>query len=58
MSVRLLLTDEVWNQLSLILNEIKRKDGRRPVISDRLFIEAILYIARTGIPYRDLPKGR
>lgn len=46
MSVRLLLTDEVWNQLSLILNEIKRKDGRRPVISDRLFIEAILYIAR------------
>ena len=56
MSVRLLLTDEVWNQLSLILNEIKRRDGRRPVISDRLFIEAILYIARTGIPYRDLPK--
>ena len=55
MSVRLLLTDEVWNQLSLILNEIKRKDGRRPVINDRLFIEAILYIARTGIPYRDLP---
>jgi len=46
MSVRLLLTDEVWNQLSLILNEIKRKDGRRPVISDRLFIETVLYIAR------------
>ena len=56
MSVRLLLTDEVWNEIKLILNEIKRKDGRRPVISDRLFIEAVLYIARTGIPYRDLPK--
>jgi len=55
MSVRLLLTDEVWNELSLILNEIKRKDGRRPVISDRMFIEAVLYIARTGIPLRDLP---
>ena len=55
MSVRLLLTDEIWNELSLILSEIKRKDGRPPVISDRLFIEAVLYIARTGIPYRDLP---
>ncbi|MBC8233999.1 transposase, partial [bacterium] len=56
MSVRLLLTDETWKQLKLILNEIKRKDGRRPIISDRLFIEAILYIARSGIPSRDLPK--
>ena len=55
MSVRLLLTDEVWNKLSLVLDEIKRKDGRRPVISDRQFIEAVLYIARTGIPFRDLP---
>ena len=55
MSVRLLLTDEVWEELELILNEIKRKDGRPPVISDRLFIEAVLYIARTGIPFRDLP---
>ena len=26
------------------------KVGRPPVISDRLFIEAVLYIARTGIP--------
>ena len=55
MSVRLLLTDEVFNEIKLILDEIKRRDGRRPVISDRRFIEAILYIARTGIPYRDLP---
>ena len=55
MSARLLLSDETWNQLKFILNEIKRKDGRRPVISDRMFIEAVLYIARTGIPYRDLP---
>jgi len=56
MSVRLLLSNAVWNDIKSILNEIKRKDGRRPVISDRMFIEAVLYIARTGIPYRDLPK--
>jgi len=46
----------IFRRPKLLLNEIKRKDGRRPVISDRLFIEAVLYIARTGIPYRDLPK--
>ena len=55
MSVRLLLTDEIWDEISSVLNEIKRKDGCPPVISDRQFIEAILYVARTGIPWRDLP---
>ena len=55
MSVRLLLTDEVWKQLQSALDEVKRKDGRPPTISDRAFIEAVLYVARTGIPWRDLP---
>ncbi len=55
MSVRLLLTDEIWKTMQSVLNEIKSKVGRPPVISDRLFIEAVLYVARTGIPWRDLP---
>ncbi len=55
MSVRLLLTDSIWKRIEKVLNEIKNKVGRPPVISDRLFIEAVLYIARTGIPWRDLP---
>ncbi len=50
MSVRLLLTDSIWKRIEKVLNEIKSKVGRPPDISDRMFIEAVLYIARTGIP--------
>ena len=57
MSVRLLLTDSIFRRLEKTLNEIKSKVGRPPDISDRMFIEAVLYIARTGIPWRDLPES-
>jgi transposase len=55
MSVRLSLTDAIRKRIEQVLNDIKRKVGRPRVISDRLFIEAVLYVARTGIPFRDLP---
>ncbi|MCZ6676298.1 MAG: transposase [Candidatus Poribacteria bacterium] len=55
MAVRLLLTDETWSEFESILLEVKRKVGRPPDLSDKMFIEAVLYIARTGIPWRDLP---
>ena len=55
MSVRLLLTDSIWNRIEAILTEVKSKAGRPPDISDRMFLEAVLYVARTGIPWRDLP---
>jgi transposase len=54
-SVRLLLTDEAWDEMATILAEIKHKAGRPPEQSDRMFIEAVLYRVRTGIPWRDLP---
>ena len=53
--VRLLLTDEAWQELAVILEKVKHKAGSPPRQSDRMFIEAVLYIARTGIPWRDLP---
>jgi transposase len=31
------------------------KGGQRPALPDRDFFEALLYLARTGIPWRDLP---
>jgi putative transposase len=55
MSVRLLLTDEVWAKIAAILATIKSRAGSPPALSDRLFIEAVLYLARTGTPWRDLP---
>ncbi len=54
--VRLLLTDEIWARLVLIIKEVKSAAGAPPETSDRLFVEAVLYRTRTGIPWRDLPK--
>jgi putative transposase len=55
-SERLVLTDEAWEDIAKVLAEIKHKAGRPPEHSDRMFIEAVLYVARTGIPWRDLPE--
>ena len=56
MSVRLLLTDEAWAEIAPILTAIKSRAGSPPVLSDRMFIEAVLSLARTGTPWRDLPE--
>jgi transposase len=55
MSVRLLLTDEAWAELAPVIASLKSRAGSPPALSDRLFIEAVLYLARTGTPWRDLP---
>jgi transposase len=55
MSVRLLLTDKAWEQIAAILALVKHPAGSPPVLSDRMFIEAVLYVARTGLPWRDMP---
>ena len=56
MSVRLRLTDEAWAEISAILVTLKSRAGSPPALTDRLFIEAVLYLARTGLPWRDLPE--
>jgi transposase len=55
-SERLVLTDDAWEDIAKLLEELKNKAGRPPEQSDRMFIEAVLYVARTGIPWRDLPE--
>ena len=57
MSVRLLLTDAAWAEIAPILAAIKSRAGSPPVLSDRMFLEAVLYLARTGTPWRDLPEA-
>ena len=56
MAVRLLLTDEAWAAIAPILAAIKSRAGSPPVLSERMFIEAVLSLARTGTPWRDLPE--
>jgi transposase len=55
MPVRMLLTDAAWAEIEPILAALKNKAGSPPELSDRQFMEAVLYLARTGIPWRDLP---
>jgi transposase len=53
---RLLLTDEIWGRLAEALKGLKSRAGAPPKQSDRDFIEAVLHLARTGEPWRDLPE--
>src|SRR5262245_37128559 len=53
---RLLLTDATWDRLAAALAEVKSRAGAPPKQSDREFIEAVLHVARTGEPWRDLPQ--
>ena len=48
------LTDEQWARLRTLLP--KRRQGPRSKIGDREFINAVLFRARTGVPWRDLPE--
>ena len=54
--VRLLLTDKSWEALEDIIDDVKSAAGAPPETTDRVFVEAILYRARVGCPWRDLPK--
>ena len=55
--MRLLLTNPMWELLGPMVENAKRsKAGAKPEISERKFLEAILYLTRTGVPWRDLPK--
>jgi transposase len=50
---RLVIDDQMWNRLSPLLPQ--RPKGGRPSKDNRLFIEAVCWIIRTGAPWRDLP---
>ena len=40
-----------------MLRDLNPAAGRPPGLSDRMFIKAVLYQARTGTPWRDLPEA-
>ena len=54
--MRYMLTDDLWAILGPRVEAAKRfRGGKPPVLPDRMFFEAVLYWARTGVPWRDLP---
>jgi len=48
------LTEAQWRRLQKVLPP--RKTGPESTLGDRLFIEAVLFRAKTGHPWRDLPE--
>lgn len=55
MSKRHELTDEQWERLQPLLPPQKPKTGR-PAEDHRRIINGILWVIRTGAPWRDLPE--
>lgn len=54
--MRYLLTDDLWAAMEpLVLKAKRHKGGQPPALPERDFFEALLYLARTGVPWRDLP---
>jgi transposase len=46
------LTDQQWHRLEPLLP----RHGRRSTRGDRTFINAVLFLMKTGCPWRDLPE--
>ena len=49
------LTDEHWDRIKDLLPG-KQGDSGRSGKDNRLFVDAVLFVAKTGIPWRDLPE--
>jgi putative transposase len=54
MAHRHALTDEQWNRIKSLLPG-KDGDPGKSGKDNRLFVDAVFFIAKTGIPWRDLP---
>src|SRR5215471_2969513 len=56
--MRYMITDDLWDAFQPLVEQAKRnRQGPAPKVPDRQFFEALLYLARTSIPWRDLPGG-
>jgi transposase len=54
--MRYMLTDDRWAAMEPLVARAKRhRGGQPPGVPDRVFFEALLYLARTGVAWRDLP---
>jgi transposase len=54
--MRYMITDDLWAAMGPLVRRAKRHKGAQPpALPDRMFFEALLYLARTGVPLRDLP---
>ena len=53
---REVLSDEQWSRIRPLLPRLRDRVGRPYETEHRVTVEGILWIARTGAPWRDLPE--
>ena len=53
--IRMMLSDVQWDRIEPLLPG-KAGDPGRSGTDNRLFLEAVLWLVRTGVPWRDLPE--
>jgi transposase len=53
--MRYAITEEIWAVFGPMVQRCKSPLGPEPALPDRMFFEAVLYWARVGCPWRDLP---
>ena len=56
MTRRYELTDQEWEQIASLLPVEKNSRPGRPSKDNRLMINAMIWIVRSGAPWRDLPE--
>jgi transposase len=50
------LTDDEWNRIAPLLPAERGRKARPAKLSNRMFMNAVFFIAKTGVPWRDLPE--
>lgn len=50
------MTDEQWERIAPLLPSNEGRKGH-PFTNNRMIVNGIIYRYRTGIPWRDLPRG-
>jgi len=51
------ITDEVWSRIKLLLPPLRpKKKSGRPRMDDRLAMNAIFYVLRTGCQWKAIPR--
>jgi len=54
--IRRIISERSWQEINRALEQAKHSAAGAPAaLSDREFIEAVLWLSRTGSPWRDLP---
>ncbi|MEJ3720048.1 transposase [Paenibacillus polymyxa] len=56
MSTRYEIQDQQWRQIQDLFPPERKPQGGRPAVDNRIMLNAMLWVARSGAPWRDMPE--